>query len=104
MANCLAKFTVNGDTPRMAMAGLVDEQLAYVSEVMRPKRGRPKAHEMRAFIRDCKKRGLSLEQGLSHEDMALQWWEEHPDEYPRDTDEAALRKITFRMEKLINSA
>ena len=97
MANCLAKFAVRGEMTRTLTAEDVDAQLAYISEMVRPKRGRTKALEMRAFIRD----GIS--RGLDDKEMALEWWDQHPDEYPGVTDAVALQRVTWRIKKKRNS-
>ena len=82
---------------RMRLADEVDVQLAYISEMVRPKRGRSKAQEMRTFMRD----GIS--RGLNYEEMALEWWNQHPDEYPDVTDAVALKRVTWRMKAKKNS-
>ena len=97
MANCLGRFAVLREMTPMRTADLIDAQIASISEMVRPKRGRSKAQEMRAFIRD----GIS--RGLDDKEMALEWWDQHPDEYPGVTDAVALQRVTWRMKKKRNS-
>ena len=97
MAGCLTQFVVSGETPRMDFADEVDAQLTYINEEMRPKRGAPKAHEMRAFKRNCE----SQDPPLTLEEMASEWWELHPDEYPPGTpDDVIIRRLMYRLQNI----
>ena len=112
LANCLAKFTVSGQTHSLDCA--VEFEKLFQTALSSPlsRKGRPKGQEMRAALLDgLQRKSKSDEIALMKElqrksdslfldEIALEWRERHPNEYKGVEEAIALKRIRERFRKL----